>query len=68
MEGHGNGAEDIGQKSSKNREREIKDPAVMRNRFWLCLTKEEATFPSPLLRSARPATHTLLAELLGLGG
>lgn len=33
MKGHGNGAEDIGQRSSKNREREIKDPAVMREPF-----------------------------------
>ena len=68
MKGHGNGAEVIGQKSSKNREREIKDPAVMRNRFGFASHEEEATFPSPLLRSARPATHTPLAELLGLGG
>lgn len=35
MKGHGSGAEDIGQKSSKNREQEIKEPAAVRNLFWL---------------------------------
>jgi hypothetical protein len=35
MKGHGNGAEDVGQKSSKNREQEIKGPVVMWNLFWL---------------------------------
>lgn len=47
MKGHGNGAEDIGQRSSKNREREIKDPAVMRNLFWLCLTEGGGNVPQP---------------------
>lgn len=34
MKGHGNGAEDVGQESSKNREQEIKGPAVARDLFW----------------------------------
>lgn len=31
MEGHSSGAEDVGQKSSKNREQEIKETAVVKN-------------------------------------
>lgn len=47
MKGHGSGAEDIGQKSSKNREQEIKEPAAVRNLFWLWFTEGGGSTPQP---------------------
>lgn len=71
MKGHGNRVEDVGQKSSKNREQEIKEPVVMRNLFWpwfLGGGEEEAALGCLLIPSALPATHRSAAESQGWEG
>lgn len=46
MKGHGNGAEDIGQRSSKNRSARDQRPSSNEEPFWLCLTEGGVTFPA----------------------
>lgn len=66
MKGHGSGAEDIGQKRSKNREQEIKEPAAVRNLFWLWFTRGGGNTPQSA--SPPPATRTPFVELQGVAG
>lgn len=63
MKGHGNGAEDVGQESSKNREQEIKGPAVARD-----FSGGEGNIPQPARAFCLTSHSQLLTERQGVGG
>lgn len=67
MKGHGSGAGDIGQKSSKNRDPEIKEPAAWGTFFGFDSRKEEAT-PSPAPARSRLLHLPLTPHLRNWGG